>query len=275
MLITSIVDEKCNNLKQGSKMIEALHISESGLKATQAWLDNISNNIANMHTSGYKSNVVSFNDLVSSPSNDNSDSINFSAQSGLGTRISAPSINFTAGSLKQTERSLDLSINGEGLFEIVMENGDFAYTRLGNFQINNEGYLTTGNGLMLSDRIQIPADVESISITEDGDVTGVFSENSGTVSLGKIQLASVINTTALHSIGDSLYQFKTENGEVILQTAGENGSGKLLQGFLEMSNVSLVDEMTNLVLAQRAYQLNARLIQTSDQILETINNMRR
>ncbi len=257
-------------------MIDALHISETGLKSTQTWLDHLSNNVANMHTPGYKKTQVNFQDIVAAPTaiQTGNEAAGTRTFSGLGSKISAPMVDFSDGTLKATGRPLDIAVKGTGLLEVILDNGTFAYTRLGNLEVNSEGLLATNGGLALSDRIQIPDDVKKIEIKKDGMVMGIFADNNPPTELGRIQLANVINPNAFRPIGDSLYQ--TEEGtEIILRQPGEDGSGEIQQGFIEMSNVNLVDEMTSLVLAQRAYQLNARLIQTADQILETINNLRR
>ncbi len=258
-------------------MINALHISETGLRSTQTWLDHLSNNIANMHTPGYKKTTVNFQDMVSLPNpalNEHSEAPQVKSFSGIGSKISAPIVDFSEGALKSTGKPLDIAIKGSGLLEVVLANGEFAYTRLGTLGVNEEGLLATSEGLALSDKIQIPADIKKVEIKSDGTVMGTYSESNSKVELGRIQLASAISSDAFHPIGDSLYQVN-EGTEITLKQAGESGSGEIVQGFIEMSNVDLVDEMTSLVLAQRAYQLNARLIQTADQILETINNLRR
>ncbi|WNO11347.1 flagellar hook-basal body complex protein [Teredinibacter sp. KSP-S5-2] len=257
-------------------MIDALHVSETGLKANQAWLDYMSNNVANMHTVGYKKTTVNFVDMVSSnnPTPNTSNMDLTTSNHALGTRISTPDVDFSQGGLKNTSRMLDVAIDGNGFFEVQLEDGSLAYTRLGRLQIDDEGYLTI-NGARLTSSIQIPADVDSIVIEKNGLVLGEYADETSSLELGSLELAKVLNTSSMNSIGNSMYTLKSEDSDVILETPGENGSGTVSQGFIELSNVTLVDEMTNLVLAQRAYQLNARLIQTADQILETINNMRR
>lgn len=260
-------------------MIDAIHISETGLKATQSWLDQLSNNVANMHTPGYKKMSAHFQDIVSSPLQ--SVNVNIaSAQSlefsGMGSRMSKPSVDMAAGSYSGTSRPLDVAIKGNGLFEVILENGEFAYTRLGSLQINKDGFLAVQGGHMLSDRIQVPADLKSIDIASNGTVTGVYSDSGihSDIQLGRIQLADVTDSSSLKPMGNAMFQVENDS-DIVLRQAGESGNGELMQGFLEMSNVDLVKEMTNLVLAQRAYQLNARMIQAADQVLETVNNLRR
>lgn len=259
-------------------MIDALHISQSGLKATQEWLDHISNNVANMQTAGYKKTSVHFVDMVSSvdsQSGTNSVGQRITNQIGVGTRLGAPTIDFSVGSFKPTFRSLDVAINGAGFLEVISADGDVAYTRLGKLSTNKDGYLTTVGGQLLSDNIQVPTDVESVEILSDGTILAKFSDDQSAMELGQIQLALISNAEAMTSIGNGLFVTTEKTGDAIMHEPGRNGTGKLMQGFLEMANVDLVEEMTNLVLAQRAYQLNARIIQTADQILETVNNLRR
>ena len=259
-------------------MIDALHISESGLQATQQWIDSLSNNVANMNTAGYKKSVVSFRDLVSSPIAENGgtgSSQAVSSQHGMGTAVVSSNVDFSAGSMRVTGRPLDLAISGEGFFEVVLDDGSFAYSRLGNLQVNTDGYITTTDGFVLSDNIQLPPGISDLTINENGNVVARFDDEGETLDLGQIQIASIANPNDLTSIGASLYKVSDDQVDVVMEVPGQNGVGNLVQGALEMSNVTLVDEMTSLVLAQRAYQLNARIIQTADQILETINNLRR
>ncbi|VUD61783.1 Flagellar basal-body rod protein FlgG [Thalassocella blandensis] len=256
-------------------MIDALHISQSGLKANQEWIDQISNNVSNMQTAGYKKSNVQFENLVAPVTASTSSQHANAEQAGLGTRIKDPTIDFTQGPIKNTFRQLDLAISGKGLLEVITDQGDFAYTKLGRLMVNEDGYLATSSGFLLSDQIQVPVDSESIHIAENGKVMVKFADDVSEIEIGEINLAMVTNPESLTSLGDGLYGTNETSGEAILEKPGENGSGTLMQGYLEMANVELVEEMTNLVLAQRAYQLNARLIQTTDQILETVNNLRR
>lgn len=257
-------------------MIDAIHISESGLKSTQKWLDNLSNNIANMYTTGFKKTDVGFLDVVSNSvvTNNAQSNNSYASLSGLGTKLSTPVIDMSSGPLKATSNALDMAVNGSGLFEVVLDDGRYAYTRVGNMQINQEGLLSIG-GYALSDQIHIPADIEEIKINKDGRVVGIYTGEELDIELGQIRLAMVNNTSALVAMGEGFYTVDYLAGEVMLHEPGQAGTGEIAQGFLEMSNVNLVDEMTNIMLAQRAYQLNARLIQTADQILETVNNLRR
>ncbi len=256
-------------------MIDALHISESGLQATQKWIDQLSNNVANMHTPGYKKTVTNFSDLVAAPTSTQSTQNELNVQAGLGTSLDNTLIDFSEGTMKFTGRELDIAINGIGFIEVISEDGSLAYTRFGGLVINEEGYLTTVDGHVLSDDIQVPPEINNIEISNQGQVIGRFSGEEDVIELGQIQLARLTNSGDLMPVGNGLFKLSNDSARVFLDNPGENGAGEIMQGTLEMSNVSLVDEMTNLVLAQRAYQLNARIIQTADQVLETINNLRR
>lgn len=256
-------------------MIEALHISESGLRATQSWIDNISNNVANMHTAGFKKTGVNFLDLVNKSSESSGNHIARDDAGGIGTKISNVEIDFTEGSMKSTGRALDVAIQGRGFLEVINDDGSLLYTRLGSLNVNRDGLLTTISGLELSDQISVPPDVNSVEIRQDGILVATFADGSGELELGQLNLALIPNAGAMDYVGSGLFAVNDMSGDAMLIEPGTEGAGSFLQGFLEMSNVELVDEMTDLVLAQRAYQLNARLIQTVDQILETVNNLRR
>lgn len=263
-------------------MIEALNISESGLHATQKWIDSISNNVANMQTVGYKKMSVNFSNMVNQPATtgapataDNQEHSSY----GIGTQIASVNSVFTSGSIKSTKNELDIAIQGNGFFEVIRSDGTFAYTRAGQFKVNSDGVLTTRDGLPLSADIRVPPDVSSIQIEANGNLKGLVASTGEVIELGELRVANVIDPQSLKAVGNGLYVNDSSANDsadkIMLESAGTNGTGQLLQGFLEMSNVDLIEEMSSLVLAQRAYQLNARIIQTADQVMETINNLRR
>lgn len=263
-------------------MIDALNISESGLHATQKWIDAISNNVANMQTVGYKKMSVSFANMVNQPVSTGVPSASNSQEItsyGIGTQISSVNSVFTGGSIKSTKNELDIAIQGNGFFEVIRSDGTFAYTRAGQFKVSSEGILTTIDGLPLSSDIRVPPDVSAIEIKANGHVNGHVSGTGEVLDLGEIRIANVMDPQSLKAVGNGLYvndsSLDGDGNQITLESSGANGTGQLLQGFLEMSNVDLIEEMSNLVLAQRAYQLNARIIQTADQVMETINNLRR
>lgn len=257
-------------------MIDALHISESGLKANQQWLEHVSNNLANLHTPGYKKTTVNFVDMVR-VENSPFPTANSTGQTstGLGASLSNPRVELESGSVKSTGRPLDVAIRGNGLLEVILPDGTMGYTRSGSLQVNAEGYLTTQSGFVLSSQIEIPYDLSELIIHSNGVVEGVFTGDEANLQLGEILLAQPVDSGSLTPIGNSIFTVPEDYTGLVLSTPGQEGAGEIVQGFLEMSNVSLIDEMSNIVLAQRAYQLNARMIQTADQLLETINNLRR
>ncbi len=263
-------------------MIDALNISESGLHATQKWIDSISNNVANMQTVGYKKMSVSFANMVNQPATTGAAPTSNAQETntyGIGTQVSSVNSVFTNGSIKSTNKELDLAIQGNGFFEVVRSDGTFAYTRAGQFKINNEGVLTTIGGLPLSSDIRVSPDVSAVEIQPNGQVKGHVTSTGEVLELGELRIANVMDPHALKAVGNGLYindsSVSGDANQITLESSGTNGTGQLLQGFLEMSNVDLIEEMSSLVLAQRAYQLNARIIQTADQVMETINNLRR
>lgn len=256
-------------------MIDALHISESGLKANQKWIDHISNNVANMQTAGFKKSAVQFVDMVGAKSTDANAAQIGDATNGQGTRIGQSITVFSAGPVKATGESLDVAINGSGFLEVMLPEGGMAYTRLGKLKLNNDGQLTTVSGYVLADDIRVPSDITAIEIDRMGNIRGKAGQAGEVLELGQLRIAHITNPESMEVLGEGLFATTQASGEAVIRQAGEDGAGELMQGYLEMSNVDLVEEMTNLVMAQRAYQLNARIIQTVDQVMETINNLRR
>lgn len=257
-------------------MIDALSIASSGLSANQAWIDSISNNVANMQTVGYKRSQVNFQDMVQQlGAKDATGLKDITLMSGAGIQVSNQTQVFTPGDVRQTNNPLDIAIQGSGFFEVELPNGELAYTRAGRFHVGTDGQLALNNGQIMSSDLRIPPDAASVKIQPDGLVKAKIANTNETIIVGQIRLASFSSVEQLQKLGDGLYRPTTQSGEPIYAEPGNSGQGVLLQGHVEMSNVNLIDEMTGLVLAQRAYQLNARLLQASDQILETINNLRR
>jgi flagellar basal-body rod protein FlgG len=251
-------------------MLEILQISENGLRTNQEWLNTISHNVSNIQTPGYKKASLNFGELVTSPAElKNGQPTGFQ---GMGVAVESSMIDSSMGDIKSTGRSLDVAITGSGFLEIELENGDYAYTRLGRLTVNQDGRLTTHDGLLLSSDINIPSGTKNIVIGQTGIVTAQMNADE-TMELGQLTLVSFTAPEFLHAIGGERY-IATEKSGQPEQLIDQPDQG-FMQGYLEMSNVDLIDEMSDLMMAQRAYQLNARLIQTADQILETINNLRR
>lgn len=251
-------------------MIESLYIAESGMKSQQALIEMISNNIANVATPGYKTASANFVDLVyQQESNSNLQS------KGIGVHISAQLTDFNTGDLKQTGNPFDIAINGKGFIAVEDANGDTLYTRLGRLRINNDGMLSSVHGFVIGNGVHIPADASDLTITVSGAILAKMAGSEELIELGQLDLVNFTNEQGLEAVGNNLFRATSDSGEMITGKPGEYGLGGLVQGFTEMSNVNMNEEMVNLMLAQRGYQLNARIIQASDQILDTINNLRR
>ncbi|MRJ01891.1 MAG: flagellar basal-body rod protein FlgG [Epsilonproteobacteria bacterium] len=265
-------------------MIRALWTSASGMSAQQTNLDVVSNNIANVNTVGYKESRANFEDLIYQNIKDpgvvsaDGTQVPSGIQIGLGVKVSDVSKSFQQGSLKHTERELDLAIEGDGFFKIELPGGGEAYTRAGNFQVDSEGYLVTTEGYKLQPNIQInsPETLVSIAISPNGKVSAVRNEGGvQTVEeLGEIKLYRFINPAGLKSFGQNLYLQTEASGEAVEGDPNSDGFGRLQQGFLESSNVNIVEEMVNLIVAQRAYEMNSKGVTTADEMLRTVANLK-
>ncbi|MBW8849749.1 MAG: flagellar hook-basal body protein [Xanthomonadales bacterium] len=253
-------------------MIDALYISASGLRSDQKQIDVTSNNVANIHTPGFKRSRVNFVEVASAMVDGGAapaDAV------GDGTRVHSTSTLFDPGDLRATRNPLDLAIDGAGFFEFESESGEPVYSRDGQFRIDAEGYLVSVQGLRTTQPIQIPAGATDVAIAPNGDVTAKLDGGTERSMLGTLELATFAAADALVQVGDNRFKATDAAGAVAYGRPGDAGFGRLQSGYVEMANVDLVDEMTTLVLAQRSYQLNARVLQAADQILETINNLRR
>lgn len=259
-------------------MIDALYISASGLRSEQKQIDVISNNVANMQTPGFKRTRVNFADVAGTalPSAVAADAPERAAEPVPGgTRISSTIADFDTGELKPSGNPLDLAINGAGLFELELDNGTVAYTRDGQFRLDGEGTLRTMQGARLANAPQIPLEATDVLVSSAGEISVLMPGETERTVLGAVELAVFGAADALQSVGDNRYIATQAAGSPTYTAPGESGSGKLQQGFVEMANVQMIEEMSSLVMAQRAYQLNARVLQAADQVLETINNLRR
>ncbi len=263
-------------------MIDALYIAASGLRSEQKQIDVISNNVANMQTPGFKRSRVNFADVASpaaaiAPPVSLDATVSTDPMQALpgGTRITATLADFGTGDVKSTGNPLDLAINGAGLFELELEDGSMAYTRDGQFRLDSDGTLRTLQGARLANAPQIPRDATEVQISAAGEVSALMPGEVERTQLGTVELAVFGAADALQAVGDNRFIATAAAGTPSYVTAGEAGSGKLQQGYVELANVQMIEEMSSLVMAQRAYQLNARLLQAADQVLETINNLRR
>lgn len=259
-------------------MLDSFHISASSLQAHQTHVDVIANNLANANTTGFKKGRIQFKDLIyvemisANGRLANPDTVN---GRGLGAAISSISKVFSQGEIKSTDRDLDIAIQGNGFFELLLPDGEYAYSRAGQMQIDKDGMLVNADGYALSPSIYIPADAQQVFIAPNGDVSVTLPDKPAPVEVGRIDLAAFMNPGGLSPRGDNLYQSSRESGDAFYGEPGEEGFGVLAQGFLEGSNVSLIEELTNLMLAQRGYEINAKVIQASDDILAIVNNLRR
>jgi len=244
-------------------------------------VDVISNNISNVNTTGFKRGRANFQDLmyqqVKSPGSEASSSgtqVPTGIQIGLGVKTAGVGSIFSEGSFQQTNNPLDLAIQGRGFFQVQLPNGDLAYSRDGKFSIDSQGQIVTQNGDPIQPAITIPSDAQTIDISPDGTVSVVQPGAAQTI-VGQIQIADFINPSGLTHLGSNLYQTSNSSGEAVIGNPSENGLGSIGQGTLEMSNVSMVEEMVNLIAAQRAYEMNSKAIQAADEMLQTANNVRR
>ena len=260
-------------------MIRSLWIAKTGLDAQQTQLDITSNNLANVSTNGFKRARGVFEDLLyqtlrqPGASSSAQTQIPAGLQIGTGVRpISTVRIH-TQGNLTQTGNSLDVAIQGEGFFQIQLPDGTLGYTRDGAFQKDSQGQIVTANGYTLSPAITIPSNATSVTIGTDGVVTVLQTSSPTPVQVGQTQLASFVNTGGLQSMGQNLYLETASSGTATPNTPGTNGVGLLNQGYVETSNVNAVEELVNLITTQRAYELNSRSIQTSDQMLARLTQL--
>ncbi|GAB2576556.1 flagellar hook-basal body complex protein [Dyella jejuensis] len=254
-------------------MIDALYIATSGLQSTQSQIDTLSNNLSNMQTPGYKSQRVSFGDIaVITPSQVQAGLT--PEQSGAGTEVVSTSSVFSQGQMQQTGNTWDIGIQGEGFLEVVDANGNHLYTRDGQLHVDSDGYLVTASDDRLSQNIQVPPDASNIQINQNGQIYAQVGGSTSQTLLGTLELSTFPSPEGLQSVGSNNYVPTQASGDPTVGKPNDSGVGAILQGSLEGSNVDIVSEMATLVIAQRAYQLNARVLQASDQILDTINNLR-
>ena len=259
-------------------MTSALWNAQTGLEAQQTRMTVISNNLANANTTGFKRDRAVFEDLVYQniiqPGADSSQ--NTQVPTGLllgtGTRVVATEKLFTQGNLAQTDAPLDIAIQGRGFFEIQLPDGTTAYTRDGSFTLDSNGQIVNSSGYPLQPAITIPPNVLSITIGVDGTVSTLTSGSAAPTQAGNIQLVDFVNETGLQARGENLYLETASSGTPTPGTPGENGLGTIIQGTLETSNVNVVEELVNMIEAQRTYEVNSRAIETADEMLQYVNN---
>ncbi len=260
-------------------MIRSLWISKTGLEGQQTQMDVTSNNLANVSTNGFKRSRVVFEDLLyqnmRQPGGQATQQTQLPSglQIGTGVRPVATERIFTEGNPQQTGNDKDVMINGNGFFQVLLPDGTAAYTRNGSFQVDSQGQLVTSSGYPLQPALTIPADTQSITVGTDGTVSVKQAGSATPVQVGALQVTTFINPAGLESKGENLYVESGASGTPNTNTPGTNGAGTLTQGFVEASNVNVVEEMVNMIQTQRSYELNSKAITTSDQMLQKLAQM--
>jgi flagellar basal-body rod protein FlgG len=262
-------------------MIRALYTAASGMNAQQANIDNIAHNLSNVNTTGFKKARVEFEDLVYDQSKQAGSPTSTAGEApigfeiGLGTRPVATARDFGRGNLRSTNNPLDLAIEGRGFFQITLPDGQTAYSRSGALHLSAEGTVVTNEGYPLEPQISIPENALSITVSKEGIVSVSLPGEGAPQEVGTIELASFQNAAGLTALGGTLFGVSSASGEPTTAVPGQEGIGTIVQGFLEDSNVSVVEEMVNMILAQRAYEANSRVVRTSDEMLAQVNNIAR
>lgn len=260
-------------------MIRSLFIARTGLDAQQTRMDVTANNLANVNTTGFKKSQPTFEDLtyqtIRQPgaSSSQQTQIPTGLQVGTGTRLVSTEKNFTQGSLQKTDNSLDIAIQGNGFLQVQMPDGTVAYTRDGSLKKDNQGQLVTSDGYLITPPITVPANASTISIGNDGVVSVTQPGSPAATQIGQIQLASFVNNGGLLSIGKNLYQETASSGQPNTGAPNTNEFGSVLQGYIESSNVNVAEELINMIQTQRAYELNSKVISTSDQMLAKLSQL--
>ncbi len=260
-------------------MIRSLWIAKTGLDAQQTQLDVVANNLANVGTSGFKRARAVFEDLLyqtlRQPGAQSSQQTQLPTglQLGTGVRSVATERVFTQGNLQQSGNSLDVAINGQGFFQVALPDGSTAYSRDGSLHMDAQGQLVTSSGYSLQPAITIPANAQTITIGRDGTVTVAQSGQAAPTQVGSIQLANFLNPAGLQAMGENLYTETAASGAPTTNAPGANGLGTIQQGYIETSNVNVVEELVNMIQTQRAYEINSKAVQTSDQMLQRLSQL--
>ena len=260
-------------------MINSLWIAKSGMSAQQTQLDVVSHNLANVSTTGFKRNNAVFEDLIYQnlrqvgANTTEQNQLPTGLHLGLGVRTVATSRNFTQGSLQQSNNNLDVAINGNGFFGVTMPDGTIGYTRDGSFQLDAQGRLVTSSGLPVANGITIPPGTTSVSISTEGAVSAIVGNNPAPQPLGNLAMSSFINSAGLEPIGQNLFRESVASGNPQTGAPNANGMGKTMQGFLEASNVNVVEELVMMIQTQRAYEMNSKAISTTDQMLAKLSQL--
>lgn len=260
-------------------MINSLWVAKTGMQAQQTQLDVISHNLANVSTNGFKRGQAVFEDLIYQnlrqvgANSSEQTQLPTGLQLGLGVRTVATSRSFSQGNLQQTSNNLDMAINGAGFFQVQQPDGTIGYTRDGSFQVNAQGQMVTSGGYLLAGGITIPADARSLTISNSGQVSVLQGSNTTPTVVGQIELATFVNPVGLEPRGQNLYTETAASGAPTTGAPGSTGLGNVLQGYVESSNVNVVQELVNMIQTQRAYEMNSKAIQTSDQMLQKLGQL--
>lgn len=261
-------------------MMRALNTAASGMQAQETLVNTISNNIANVNTTGFKKERAEFEDLLyqtvreAGGRSSANTMYNVGLQIGSGSRVSAIRREFKEGSPKMTNNPFDLMISGSGFFGIMMPDGNLTYSRDGSFNVDNQGILVNRSGYKLFPGLQFPPNTISVSISEKGNVDAYINTQAEPVNIGQIPVFTFVNQVGLKAASGNLFSYTASSGPAIQNIPGDNGSGVVLQGTLETSNVSIMTEMTDLIRAQRAYEMNSKVMGVADQMLQTVNNIK-
>jgi flagellar basal-body rod protein FlgG len=262
-------------------MIRALFSAASGMNAQQTNVENIANNIANANTAGFKSRRAQFQDLLyqnliqPGAAASQQSVVPTGLQLGLGTRAVSNEIIFSQGDFSETDNPLDVVIQGNGFFQVRQPSGDIAYTKAGTFHLNNTGQIVDPNGNLLDPPITVPQNALSLTIAGDGTVSFSLPGQSASQQAGQIQLANFPNPSGLNSLGQSLFGQTDASGAPVIGAPGsQDGMGTLMQGYVEQSNVSIVQEFVNLIVSQRAYEANSKVVKAADDMYQQVNNLR-
>jgi len=262
-------------------MEKALRTAATGMKAQQLYVDTIANNLANVNTTGFKKNTIEFQDLLYQSKRAAGATVAEGTQAptelqiGCGTKPVSTAKIFSQGDVVATGNSLDLAVEGDGFFQLSMPDGTMAYTRDGSFNLSADGRIVNSDGYVLEPSITLPQDTQSIMISRDGIVSVMVAGASEAQEVGQIELARFVNPAGLKSIGRNLLVLTGSSGEPIIGNPDNEGFGGLWQGYLESSNVDVVEEMVSMITAQRAYEINSKAIKTADDMMGLVNNLKR
>lgn len=262
-------------------MIRALYTAASGMSAQQLNLDTIANNLANSSTAGFRQTRMQFQDMlyqnmVTPGAAQSAQTVSAGLQIGLGTKTSATEVIMTQGDLNQTNNPLDIAIEGTGFFQVQRPDGTIAYTRAGSFHLNNQGGIVTSDGDLLQPPITIPPNATAVTITQYGQVNATLPGQQNPQQLGQLQLATFPNPGGLEAVGENLFRATLSSGDAVTgNPGGTEGLGQVQQGYLEGSNVDVVSEFVQMVLAQRAYESNSKVIKAADDMYSQVNNLSR